>query len=179
MKKEDVISVINKVIFENRDDVLKALRDSNVVIPILSSEKEISDIVIKELHSGNGYLAVYLGEVIDSNKSNKSDFIGAVIAGGQMLYGMYKGSQAQKAAKKAAASQLASDRAKAARLKKEAEEFKKQMAIAASKREADRIRSDSDIKSRKAKTNRTIIIVSIIGFSLLIGGVTFIKIIKK
>lgn len=181
MKRSQIISLIDNAILNRKGEVMNALQESGVVAPVGISDTDYRNIIIREIENGNGYLVVYLGSVIDKDlepktekKSNIAPLVGAALisTGGGLLGGLFGGGGDDKAAQQAAQAQAA---AQAAQQKA----MQKQMAIAASQQAANEMLSQTNRQNQKAKTQRTVITLSIIGGTLLIGAVAAILIIKK
>ena len=183
MTEEERISIIKNTINNRRTEVIKALMDSDIVIPEISSNKDLLHIIISEVKNGNGYLIYNLGEVITKEiepkkekKSNIAPLVGAALisTGGGLLGGLFGGGgdkaqkEAQKQAQAAAAAQAAQEAA-----------IQKQMIIAQSQQNAEQIAANVDIQNRKASTARTLTVIGMIGGALLIGTVITVLILKK
>jgi len=169
MENKKVILLLKSVIKNRRNEVIKALQDSTVVLPYNPTNEDLLNVSLKELRNDNGYLLYHLGNVIDNffkdNKlEEKSNFLASAIGIGVSLLGNIMGggddgkamAQAQLQASRDAYSRQAS--------------LQKQMLIAASEAEAERLRSETMIKKRKASTQRTVIAISLIGGTLIIGS---------
>lgn len=93
--------------------------------------------------------------------------------------GLYQSNQASNQSNKDrnAAMQMASQAASAEAARQVA--LKKQMAIEASKSEALRINSNTNVRNKKAQTTRIVLTLSIIGGTLLVGTIIAIVALKK
>jgi len=183
MKRSQVISLIDNAISNRKGEVINALQESGVVAPIGISDEDYRNIIIREIENGNGYLVVYLGSVIDKdiqlNSEKKSNFfiapaVGAALigTGGSLLGGLFGGGGDDRAAQQAAQAQAAAQAAQQAAMQK-------QMAIAASQQAANEMLSQTNRENQRARTQRTVITLSIIGGTLLIGTIAAILIVKK
>ena len=183
MEQKKFIGLVTDAISKNKNGVLESLRDADVVVPVFSNDKELLKIVIDEIYQGNGYLAFYLGEVIDNLNKGESNWVGIAVAAGTAIYGAYQANQdkkdAKKAAKKAQQAAAAAAAAEAERKRKAAELFKKKMEMAASKRLADKIKREADFKAKRNSSLRSIASFSLIGAALIAGVIISIKIIKN
>lgn len=170
MEQQKVISLLKSVIKTRRNEVIKALQDATVVLPYNFTDEDLLQTILKELRNDNGYLVYHLGRVIDNffdaTTEKKSNWVAAAIGVGSQLLGSLMGGKGDDG-KAMAKAQLQAAQAEA----KRQEALQKQMLIAASEAEAERLRSEAMIKKRKASTQRTVITISLIGGTLIIGGI--------
>lgn len=171
----DIISIIDKTIINRREEVINSLLNSSVEVSDTISNLKIRDLIIKEVKSGNGFLIYNLGNVISKElpPEIKSNFVGLAISIGSSLLGkLFGGGGGNKEAERLAKQeQYQRDRQEA--------EMIRQMKIAASQQEANRIRDDVRRIERKARTKRTVVTISIIGGTLIIGTIVTIFILKN
>jgi len=171
MDNNKAIQAIELTISNRKNEVVKSLIDSNVFVPEGISDLELKNLVLKQLKEGNGFLVFYLGQVIDkefSNVEEKSNWIGAAIGLGSSLLGLATGGGGDDGKAQAQAYQQAQAQAQAAEAARQAA-LLKQMQIAQSQANAQKILAEANTKAKSASTTRTVIILSLVGVTTLIG----------
>lgn len=184
MDKENIISTIDRTIKNRRVEVIKALINSDVVLPEAPSDYDLQQIIINESLNRNGYVIFNVGEVIskeigEEKKSGIVPLVGAALisTGGGLLgsiVGMFGGGggDAEREAKKAAQQQYS------AKLAREAA-MKKQMIIAASQANAQQINANTATQNKKSSINRTMLVVGMVSGAVIIGTTIAVLIFKK
>ena len=182
MEKKQVIYYIDKTIRNRPSEVVDALNKSGVIIPDYARPDDMRNLIISEVKKGNGYLLYYLGEVITKEVPQSGErhsnalpaVLGAISSGTGILstIGGWFGGGGDKDAEKLAQQQRYQEL-------KQQKALQKQMKIAQSQANAQQILLDAQRQERKAKGNRTIIAVSVVGAALLIETNKTIVTIKK
>lgn len=167
MDNNKAIQAIELTISNRKNEVVKSLISSNVFVPDGISDLELRNLILKQLKEGNGFLVFYLGQVIDkefSSVEEKSNWIGAAIGLVSSLLGLATGGGGDDGKAQSQAIQAASQ-AEAARQAA----LLKQMQIAQSQANAQKILAEANAKAKSASTTRTVIILSLVGVTTLIG----------
>lgn len=177
MNREKSISILKAVIKAKRSQVITILVNSGILLPQNPSNELLFDICMRELDNKNIVFAAKLATLIDEffNTEQKSNFVTDLIGLGVSLVGGLIGGGGDGGSAAIANAQLQASREAAARQAA----LQKQLTIAASNAEAERLRYEAAVKKRKSATTRTIATISIIGGTVLITGIIALIALRK
>ena len=175
MTKEEIFTLIQTSIKNDRLGVLKALKDSYVAVNPLISDKELFLVIEREFIRGNGFLVYHLGKVMkqqveSTDGEKKSNWIQAVAAILPALGGLFGGGKKDDGGAAAAA---------AAQQNQQQMMIQFQMAQQQAAAEAQARKEEQRREDEASRRRSNMMIFGGIGGVVVIGLVIFLVVRKK